>query len=71
MFKLLDTAFVRVSENKSGCPKIIFKYYILLYLLEIPVSRKYQRLTTYGFDLWGKPSQGYDKDIAYDLRVTG
>ena len=31
----------------------------------------YQRLTTYGFDPWGKPSHGYDKDTTYYLRLTG
>ena len=35
----------------------------------IPVSRKYKRLTTYGFDLWGKPAHGYDKVTVYDLRL--
>ena len=36
----------------------------------IPVSSNYQRLTTYGFDPLGKPSDGYDKDTTYDLRVS-
>ena len=36
----------------------------------IPVSRNYQRLTTYGFDPLGKPSYGYAEDTAYELRLT-
>ena len=31
---------------------------------------EYQRLTTYGFDPRYKPSDGYTKDKAYDLRLT-
>jgi len=31
---------------------------------------EYQRLTTYGFDPRDKPSDGYTKDKAYDLRIT-
>jgi len=31
---------------------------------------EYQRLTTYGFDPQDKPSDGYTKDKAYELRLT-
>ena len=31
---------------------------------------EYQRLTTYGFDPKDKPSDGYIKDKAYDIRLT-
>ena len=36
----------------------------------IPVSRNYQRITTYGFDPRLKHSDGHDKDTAYDSRLT-
>ena len=39
-------------------------------IVVIPVSRNYQRFTTYGFDLLGKPSYGYAEDTAYGLRLT-
>ena len=35
----------------------------------IPLSRNYQRLTTYGFDPLGKPLDGYALDTTYDLRI--
>ena len=31
---------------------------------------EYQRLTTYGFDPLDKPSDGYNEDTTYDLRLT-
>ena len=40
---------------------------IRLKSVAIPVSRNYRRLSTFGFD---PPSDGYDKDMAYELRIT-
>ena len=48
---------------------IAFEILEFFEVVVIPVSRNYQRLTTYGFDSWGRPSHGYDKDTVYDLRL--
>ena len=49
---------------------IAFEILEFFEVVVIPVSRNYQRITTYGFDPWGKSSHGYDKDTVYDLRLT-
>ena len=54
---------------------LILQVYICMYISNTivvsPVSRNYQRLTTDRFDPLGNPSEGYDKDMTYDLRLTG
>ena len=42
----------------------------MLYIYGNSRITEYQRLTTYGFDPRDKPSDGYTKDEAYDLRLT-